>query len=284
MARSTNAKHPQDSGAPTKHTQHVGASTRKDTQHSRVLTRDFASLETALNIAHDGDLVIRLDDEQKDVSYFYRVSTSILRNTDSSYFKVLLDPNKFSEGREVAGRLDKVQEQEHNGGAIPITTLPMVCVGDFEDLPRNVYVQSLFASFLLLLHGFTKNGHPHLVDLLNTRTMAMLVIIADRFDATKPLKQLLALRPAWRLKTWPMNISRLQREVFYRQNLLIGLLLRFPDMVQKWSTEIIVMPLPSTEGNDNPNSAERGALWWDLPDGIEGISQVYLDHHYGGGL
>ena len=219
----------------------------------------FAVIETCAR----GDLLLCA--KHSDVGHAYRVSVATLRNS-SAYFDTLLDPNKFSEGAAVQRRLRELSRSHVDVTLLPTSDLPRVSISDFGQVPKAKTSELAVKLFLDILHNPTVSvsvPHPHFI--------AILALIADRFDATSPIS-LYVLNCGWKKKPAKPDKNRksdLQIELLRRQKLLIGLLLGFQDWVYCYSSELIY------QGSEKWKSAltadDGGAPWWYLPHGEEGM-------------
>lgn len=218
---------------------------------------------SVVNIDPNGDLILHVH-HQDYIHQFYRVSLSVLRST-SMYFNSLLDPTKFSEGLAVHKRSIEVSEQfREDIAAAPPLELPQVNILDIGQVPENLS-ETVFRHFLGILHNtFTNTSAPRIY------LIAILVVIADRFDAVKPIAKYIS-RHGW-MKDPTENDrhskSGAPTEVVVRQKILIGLILRSSTLVNYYSAKLV------REGSErwtldfaDPNEE---VLWWHLPHGVEG--------------
>ncbi|KAK2813763.1 hypothetical protein FQN50_000161 [Emmonsiellopsis sp. PD_5] len=232
------------------------------------------------------------------IRYLMRVSSSALREA-SSYFKVLLDPEKFREGREF---LEESAQLDARYGAN--TDMPSI-----EELPRiplelppvagKFDKADLMEAFLKLLHlrynvtdttdsGVTvqvptyKQTLHALAPLSESSTsfLASLVALSDRFDGLQALNRALAV-PLGNSETLRERIlsktdrllrsSRLlEDEGLMRRTIYLALFLRDEERVITLTHRLIVDG--STEWVDGGTGQVAGIdkpIWWNLPNGIE---------------
>lgn len=219
---------------------------------------------SVVNIDPNGDLILHVH-HQDDIHQFYRVSRSVLRST-SMYFNSLLDPTKFSEGLAVHERSIEVSKKfSEDITAAPPLELPQVSILDIGQIPLETLSESVFRHFLGILHNTsTTTSAPRI------HIIAILVVIADRFDAVKPIAKYIS-RHGW-MKDPAENDrhfkSAAPTEVVLRQKILIGLILHSSTWVNYYSAKLV------REGSerwtfDFADTAEE-VIWWHLPHGVEG--------------
>ena len=219
-------------------------------------------IKAPIDIDPNGDLLLRLNHAGTGADYVYRVSNIALRRA-SPYFNVLLDPSKFSEGIAVEKRLKAVRELHGATGAIPFSKLPMIFIPDIGQVPRGTSTESAVSLFLHILHkDDTAWPAPRL------SVVALIAIIADRFAATTPIANY-CIQQNWKSKLIAQKGVTSSHEVRIRQELLIGLILRFPDWVRQYSATLVVQGSEKWR-EDCEARKESEALWWNLPNGLEG--------------
>ncbi len=218
--------------------------------------------EVPIDIDPSGDLLLRFRDDGAGTLSLYRVSTTALRRA-STYFQVLLDPLKFSEGIAVDRRLKAIQRQHGKTEAIAFLELPVIYIPDIGQVPRGVSTESAVTLFFHILHD-EETSWPS----PRPSFVALLAIIADRFDAATPIARYVIQRN-WKSKMVAQKGSSLMTEVRLRQQLLIGLILRFPDWVRQYSASLIVQGSAKWTAQGEEAKEEEG-LWWNFPNNLEG--------------
>ncbi|KAF2150735.1 hypothetical protein K461DRAFT_229478 [Myriangium duriaei CBS 260.36] len=217
----------------------------------------------AIVIDPGGDLVLAFEHGQHlKERVKFRVTTAALRNA-SSYFRVLLDPTRFEEGRRVATSLDNVQGQSMP--RLTSTQLPVLSIEDVGQISGVKSLHLLLADFLSLLHGNDLSTlPPPLANLAN------LTIVADRFDAlpalcdyarSKRIPQLVDNKSS-RIKTHSRSVGLPEEKL--RQRCLIGLLLDHSPWLYS-ASQMLIQRLDTR----TPQKSTTPALWQDLPLGIE---------------
>ena len=210
----------------------------------------------------NGDLLLRLRHPAMGTDYIYRVSTTALRQA-SHYFNVLLDASKFSEGITVDKRLRAIRGKHGEREAIPSAELPKIFVSDIGQVPEGVSTDSVVVLFLRILHNENASWPTPRLSFV-----ALLAIVADRFAATTPIANYVIQRN-WKTKLFVQKGPPLLTETRIRQQLLVGLILRFPDWVREFSAGLIVQGSEKW-GEPCEDSKENEALWWNLPNNLEG--------------
>ena len=227
---------------------------------------DTPSLEEykdTIDIDPNGDLVLQIRDYGTGTDHEYRVSKIALQSA-SHYFSVLLDPSKFSEGIAVDRTLKAICGLD---GAIPFRALPRISLPDIGPVPQDVSTQPAVELFLRILHS-EESPWPT----PRASFVAVLAIIADRFAATTPIANYVIHRK-WKSKLIAQKGSNLPNEARVRQLLLIGLILRFPDWARQYSAMLIVQGSEKWTAQ-NKEVVGAKALWWSLPNGLEGELQA----------
>lgn len=225
---------------------------------------DTSSAPAVINTCPRGDLLLHVK-HRNDVGQVYRVSVAILRKA-SAYFDTLLDPNKFSEGAAVQTQLQELTRSKVDLASVPTSDLPHVSILDFGPVPKAKISESAFKLFLDILHN------PEMsISIPRTQFLAILALIADRFDATGPIS-LYVIKSGWRNKPAKQDKTRksdLQVELLRRQGLLIGMLLGFHNWVYRYSSELIYQG--SEKWKSGLTEVDGEEPWWYLPNGVEGM-------------
>ena len=225
-------------------------------------------------IAEHGDIFLEIKDEKIGTACRYRCSRSVLINA-SGYFDVLFDPAKFSEGIVINKTLQELYRKYD--GPIPPSKLPSVSIADVGELPKaNPLTKTVIPLFLKILHD---PNTPWLASRSQSvNLIALLAIVADRFDAHTPIAIYLRSQTldATLLKAKKSSIAH-TLEVENRQRLLAGVIFGFPQWVLQSSAALIVdgstrWETTSGDYRDGGPKDQDDALWWRLPGGIEGLS------------
>ena len=234
-------------------------------------------------VSHHGDVLLQVRDQETGSERSYRCMRNVLRRA-STYFDVLFDPQKFSEGITIETRLRELELEEHRHTPAPASSLPVVSIFDVGDLPKDDYwANVVFSLFLHILHTPTDpwaaEGRSQSINLI-----ALLAIVADRFSA---LAEIAGYLKRQRLDITLMKVRKsataYQTELENRQMLFAGMAFEFPTWVQHCSAALIVdgsKMWNSTNSDLYEVDGEHGkdALWWRLPNGVEGITVVGSHH------
>ncbi|KAK7538945.1 hypothetical protein IWX49DRAFT_551453 [Phyllosticta citricarpa] len=212
-------------------------------------------------IASDGDLILRVKEDEGQEGFLYRVETSRLRRK-STYFDNLLGPT-FNEGVRVAKQLEELRKCNPRMIEVPAENLPEITLVDVGRISRVSSIKFLMADFLRVLHGSSLGKDPP--PLTN---LANLCVLADRFDslpafATVVKKHKYLSLIDMKIKTKGFSASTEER---IRQRLLIGVFLDYPPWVRQYSRRLIVQG--SARWKADIEEEDGAALWIDLP-GIE---------------
>ena len=175
----------------------------------------------------------------------------------SAYFARLLEDHRFREGAEIAKKHVELQSKYGSPSDAPVDELPRVKIMDIGNVSVRKSCRGLLTDFLTMLHDYNSVATRK----LPVANLANLGVVADRFDALRPICAILDSKCG-------MSKQRLDRmrgeEVDYRQGLLLGVLFENSDWAYECSTQLILMG--SRLWRSNPPS---NGMWWDLPHGIE---------------
>lgn len=230
--------------------------------------------DNIIAIDADGDLLLQIQSKPGEEILYYQISSNILRRA-SLYFNRLLDPEKFSEGAEFCTKLSNLMDVHSDVAQIPAVDLPVVHISDVGSFPARYPNKGVMTHFFDVLHGtnsfwVTTGSLPNHI--------ALLALVADRFDATKPVLEHMVsqgwtqtVRDAKETKKTSSIVSSHNKEVFWRQRIYAGVLLGIQDWVMNFSRLLIDAGskrwrLLVEEGSD----IEDDAPWWNLPRGVEG--------------
>ena len=227
-----------------------------------------------VTIATDGDVYVDISDQRTGIQRCYRCSRNILRG-NSEYFDVLLDPVKFGEGRGAEAKIEALLQQYRDIGSIPSSKLPHVNISVVGNLPKDCTLTSMVVRLFLKIVHDPATPWP-LARSQSLETVALLAIVADRLASTRVV--------GYYLRGQKLDIALLkerraatahQLELDHRQRLLAGFTFKFPSWVKLSSTALTVdgpkrQTTTSLESSDE-ETLEDNALWWRLPNGVEGM-------------
>ena len=215
--------------------------------------------DTVVIITVNGDLLLEIEDTLTKVGICYRVSSRVLKES-STYFVNLLDPQKFSEGVRVHRELAELHTKHSDISVVPASSLPRVLISDVGDFPRGTSNEFILTYFFKILH--LTNERPHRNP--SSTSMALLAVVADRFDATKAIASYVKEAKA------PHN--QVMKEETCRQRLLTGYLLTIDDSAKRWSNQLILAGSERWTQDYQESVTHGEPLWWHLPGDIEGMS------------
>lgn len=216
----------------------------------------------------------------------YRVDLATLK-THSRYFTNLLGDTRFQEARAVGEHLDALRRGGEDPGAVGPDRLPRVSITDDDQATQSAGRERVFADMLRLLHGRDTTTKP--VTILYVVTLA---VMADRFACTAPVSKYMttAIRfkwpatPAPRIRDDGLSSLGLAAEELVRQKVLVAWLLdqspRFSSATRemvlygshRWSEEHLADDEDDVEHDAAADAAvaRQEAVWWYLPDDLEG--------------
>lgn len=212
-------------------------------------------------IASSGNLILEVQEDRTGEVCPYRVDAAVLR-VKSRYFDRLLDPKKFTEGRQTSATLAALGDLDLRDDPSVLARLPRVRVTDVGRISHVSSIRKLCADFLQVLHGGQLSSES-----MPLANLANLAVVADRFDALETVAE---YAQKHRLMQAVDGKSRRQTggllEEKARQRILVGLLLDHPDWVTIHSKPLITLGSMRWAEAD---ADDRKALWWDLPQGVE---------------
>ena len=223
-----------------------------------------------------GDLVLHFNDKQESVSEYFRVSTDKLRKR-SGFFDVLLDPEKFREGRTFQYLSAELHMTHRETSAIPSQDLPQITVHEIGQISNRHYTGAALALFLDILHNDPLTWPSSNTKLYSIDTMAVLAAISDRFAATSTVAPLIR-QSQWRrvmASRRGAQMSTLDRETLNRQRIYIGYIFGIADWVYESSKRLVLDGSRIWIENDWDEEMPRSP-WWSLPYGLEGNTHIEL--------
>lgn len=242
----------------------------KEKNITKPTAHEIGSLAPTVDIDPRGNLVLDIH-QYADIDQQYRVSISALCNS-SAYFNTLLDPHRFSEGAAVHSRLTELTRIYDDSVSVPSLELPKITIQDIGQIPIGISSQTALRLFLDIIH---RPLEP--LPTPRIHVIAKLVLIGDRFDATKLVSSYMVANswlkdPAKQDKS---SKATSNPEVLMRQKLLIGLIAGFAPWVYHYSATLINEG--STRWTTDAAQTKDEAPWWHLPYGVEGKRGKYVD-------
>ena len=235
-------------------------------------------------IATQGDVFLVIKDPRTGFDARYRCSRAALRS-NSEYFNVLLDPTKFSEGIAVEAKMQELVKEYADFLAIPASKLPAVAVSDVCQLPKEACqpASTVIGLFFRVLHDTTTPWPKSRLHPINL--VALLAILADRLQAIRPIREYLKSQ---KVETTLLRDRRMctahQLGIDNRQRVLAGIIFDFPTWVREYSAALILAgpkrPVTTNLESGDDEEADDDALWWRLPNGVEGTYMLFLKYSY----
>lgn len=228
----------------------------------------------------------------------YRVDLATLKK-HSRYFTNLLGDTRFHEARAIESRLRDLSLRGDDPSGLDADQLPRVQITDDDEATRSAGREDVFRDMLRVLHGGGVITRP--VTILYVATLA---VMADRFACAATVSRYLGTGLKFR---WPATPAPVRpgagaggevdgmaglspaAEELLRQKILVSWLLDQPARFQAAARELIMFgshrwSVGNAEededddddyGNDSKfpddaTSSRQEALWWYLPDELEG--------------
>ncbi|KAL1877542.1 hypothetical protein VTK73DRAFT_8600 [Phialemonium thermophilum] len=197
----------------------------------------------------------------------YRVQLDVLKK-HSRYFENLLSDPRFQEAKTIAAALSRLSLQKVSAADAEEKDLPRVQIVDDDEATRSSGRDAVFADLLRILHG-----HDAAQKAPSLSYVAVLAVLADRFDCAEPVSRYLksGLKFKWPVTRVPprdddARLSTAAEEVI-RQKILVSWVLDQPTRMQVATRELIMYG--SRRWSVFPDTEMTGAAWWDLPDDLE---------------
>lgn len=216
----------------------------------------------------------------------YRVDLATLKQ-HSRYFTNLLGDTRFQEARAVTARLEELSLLNEKPGEVEPGRLPLVRITDDDEATQSAGREKVFGDMLRILHGQDTTTRP--VTMLYVVTLA---VMADRFACTAAVSRYLTTglkfrwpaTPAPRIREDGLSGLSLAAEELVRQKLLVAWLLDQPPRFGTLTREMVIygshrwaadnLAEQSDDGEPDAGkdaaAARQEAVWWYLPDGLEG--------------
>lgn len=200
----------------------------------------------------------------------YRVRLQSLKK-ESPYFAQLLGTDIFKEGRDLAAALAGLQLKNANPADAELKDLPRVRIVDDDEATKSVGREEVFGDLMRILHGEQSVTKPSIAYL------ASLAVMADRFDCAPTVARY--VKVGLKGYKWPATPSKPGRdqgssnslsiaaEEMLRQKILVSWVLDLPLRLAASTRELI---LRGSSKWFSALEATSDAVWWDLPDGLEG--------------
>lgn len=200
----------------------------------------------------------------------YRVRVDALRKK-SRYFENLLSNARFREAQLVADACERFRAMRIDPREAAVADLPRIAIVDDDQATQAAGRELAFEDMLRIIHQRPPRSSRATLSYLST-----LAIMADRFDCVGPVSR--SLSSDFNFK-WPVTLSKPYHdgqgrstgtEQLIRQKVLVAWLLEKPIPFRQASRELIIRG--SSLWSLNPShdtSAEKTAVWWNLPDGLE---------------
>lgn len=221
----------------------------------------------------------------------YRVHLSTLKQ-HSRYFTNLLGDTRFQEATVVAARLEALTLAGEQPGEVDAGKLPRVSITDDDEATRSAGREAVFGDILRMLHGLDTVTKP--VTMLYVVTLA---VMADRFACVGAVSRYLTTKLKFK---WPATSQpklredgfsglSLAAEELVRQKVLASWLLEWPIRFGAATRDMIMFgshrwSLQNAEEDEDPEpevgkdaaGTRQEAVWWYLPDELEGKCPPYL--------
>lgn len=243
---------------------------------------DIDDVNNAQEISPHGDLIIEYTDPSV-VSHRWKVSSQLLMDR-SPYFRALLDPEKFAEGRQFAQQRDTLDEGSDAGFDSNTDPLPSAVLPTFKIMPGSILelcgadAVELFLR-IICLETLADETRVEFEDSLKSRppaVVARLIEVADWFNSPRFIRNTLrgvgymfGKKDRSSQGTFGPALLKM-KEDRVRQNIVIAQFLQSDLFFQTMTHALLVSGSKFwVDGLERP--ATEHLRWRYLPDGIEGM-------------
>ena len=197
----------------------------------------------------------------------YRVQLETLKKT-SKYFERLLTDIRFAEAKTINTAFQDLAIKGIKPEAAAPEDLPRISIREDEDATQVCGRSGVFSDLLRILHGqdtTSKLSMPHL---------AVLAVMADRFDCAPTIGR---YARGGRRIAWPQTSGQVtfSTEEGTRMKILVAWYLEDVGQFSKSTKELIMRGSLRWIGRAEREEEQVG-VWWDFPDGIEGLLCTFL--------
>ena len=195
----------------------------------------------------------------------YRVYSQTLKN-HSKYFTRLLGSEAFGEGKAIKDIFDGLAQSNLKPSEVEPGRLPRIKIVDEDDATRTIGREVVFRDMLRIIHGAEHVAKP-----VNMIYLSVLVIMADRYDCLSPVQRYVtgtfgSFRYPQTLDNSAEEVLRQKILIFYRTNQASRLAAATKELILRGSSRWATFT----------QNLAFSTAWWDLPDGLEGISTQFL--------
>jgi hypothetical protein len=188
----------------------------------------------------------------------YRVRLETLKK-HSKYFAHLLGSDIFGEGRAIKDTFTELAESNLKPSEVEAERLPRIKIVDEDDATRTMGREAVFRDMLRIIHGA-----EHLTKPITMIYLAVLVVMADRFDCVAPVTRYVT--GAFASFKYPHTLDKTAEEtlrqkilIFYHTNQAVRLASATKELILRGSSRWVGYEV----------SPGFRTAWWDLPDGLE---------------
>lgn len=192
----------------------------------------------------------------------YRVQLETLKKT-SKYFDRLLTDERFSEAKAIKIAFSALHSKGIKPSEAPVEDLPRISIKEDSDATQISGRSGVFSDLLRILHGQDTTSK------LSIPYLTILAVMADRFDCASTIGRYTrgARRIAWPVTSGGVTFNT---EEVTRMKVLVAWYLEDIGQFGKSTKELIMRGSLRWSGRGD-HELDRVGIWWDLPDGIEGL-------------
>lgn len=190
----------------------------------------------------------------------YRVHLSTLTMI-SKYFERLLTDTRFAEAKTINTGLDALKEKGVKTQDAQPSELPRISITEDSDAALISNRSGVFSDLLRILHGQDTTSK------LSMPYLAVLAVMADRFDCASVVGR---YARGSRRMPWPQTTGQqtFSTEEGTRMKALVSWYLEDSAKFLASTKELIMRGSLRWVGREEQDMV---GLWWDLPDGLEGL-------------
>lgn len=188
----------------------------------------------------------------------FRVRLDTLKK-HSKYFAHLLGSDVFGEGRLIKDTFSKLAELNMKPSEVEVDLLPRIKIVDDDDATRTMGRENVFRDMLRIIHGA-----EHLTKPITITYLAVLVVMADRFDCLGPISRYVT--GTFVKFKYPTTLDKSAEEILRQKILIFYHTKQAPQLVAA-TKELILRG--SSRWSASEDSLGLSTAWWDLPDSLE---------------
>ena len=195
----------------------------------------------------------------------YRVHLDTIKKT-SKYFERLLTDTRFAEAKKINEGLQPLKAKGIKPEDAQPSELPRISITEDADATLISNRSGVFSDLLRILHGQDTTSK------LSMPYLAILAVMADRFDCASVVGR---YARGSRRMPWPQTTGQQTSatEETGRMKVLVSWYLEDAAKFAASTKELVMRGSLRWAGREE---GDMVGVWWDLPDGLEGLLILFL--------